>query len=157
MKTFGALMWILGLVLVLGALFGMDTTIATNTPASALPGMPDFPDRVVNLQLQQFQMLIAQSGMALFIAGVVTHCAGNLAEVLGAPTTAAVDRINYAEQVDTPHKGASTGELVGQGESDEAIMERYGITQDGEQYVYGGFRYERLADAVAYARKQINR
>jgi hypothetical protein len=157
MKTFGAAMWILGLFLILGALFGMDTTIATNTPASTLPGMPDFPDRVVNLQLQQLQMLIAQSGMALFVAGVIAHCAGNLAEVLGGPSAAALDRITYAEQVDMPHKGTSVAELVGAGETDEAIMERYGITQDGEHYVYGGFRYDRLADAAAYARKQINR
>jgi hypothetical protein len=150
MKTFGALMWILGLVLALGALFGMDTTIATNTPASTLPGMPDFPDRVVNLQLQHLQLLIAQSGMALFIAGVVAHCAGNIAEVLGAASPAAVHSTHYAEQVTAP-------ESVTQGEADEAIMERYGITRDGEQFVYGGFRYDRLADAAAYARKQIDR
>jgi RNA polymerase subunit RPABC4/transcription elongation factor Spt4 len=37
---------------------------------------------------------------------------------------------------------------------DAALMREYGVSMDGEQYVYGGYRYGSLADAIAYAKKQ---
>lgn len=38
--------------------------------------------------------------------------------------------------------------------SDEDLMETYGITFDGERYHYHQFRYEKLQDAIAYAKLQ---
>jgi len=32
-------------------------------------------------------------------------------------------------------------------------MEKFNISRDGEKYVYRGFKYDNLADAVAYAKK----
>lgn len=34
------------------------------------------------------------------------------------------------------------------------LIEKYGITMDADKYVYAGYKYERLEDAVAYAKKQ---
>lgn len=33
-------------------------------------------------------------------------------------------------------------------------MEEYGITFDGERYVYGEYKYEKLSDAISYAKQQ---
>lgn len=38
--------------------------------------------------------------------------------------------------------------------SDAQLMDQYGITFDGRQYAYRDFRYDRLGDAVSYARKE---
>jgi len=38
--------------------------------------------------------------------------------------------------------------------SDGELMATYGISFDGKQYGYAGYRYDRLADAVNYARSQ---
>lgn len=35
---------------------------------------------------------------------------------------------------------------------DATLMQQYGIRQDGQHYVFGDYRYDRLGDAVAYAR-----
>lgn len=37
--------------------------------------------------------------------------------------------------------------------SDESTMASLGISHDGQQYVFGAYRYDRLDDAVAYAKK----
>ena len=38
--------------------------------------------------------------------------------------------------------------------SKREVMEKYGITYDGEKYHYLNYRYDRLKDAVNYAKKQ---
>lgn len=40
-------------------------------------------------------------------------------------------------------------------ESTEELMAKLGIGRDGDAFTYGGFRYDKLADALAYARKQL--
>lgn len=46
-------------------------------------------------------------------------------------------------------------DLPAEAEPDEtAIMAKYGITQQGDRYLYQGNRYAKLPDAVAYAKKQ---
>jgi len=37
---------------------------------------------------------------------------------------------------------------------EKALMEKYGIRRDGYDYIFGLYRYEKLADAVAYAKKK---
>ena len=39
-------------------------------------------------------------------------------------------------------------------ETDEAAMTRYGIKFDGKQYVFKDYGYDKLADAIAYAKKK---
>ena len=41
--------------------------------------------------------------------------------------------------------------------TDEQEMEEHGITFDGERYVYGEYRYDKLSDAVRYAKLQAGR
>lgn len=41
--------------------------------------------------------------------------------------------------------------------SDSQLMEEYGVTFDGERYSYESYRYEKLADAVNYAKSQAAR
>lgn len=41
--------------------------------------------------------------------------------------------------------------------SDAEQMKNYGITLDGKLYAYDGYRYERLGDAISYAKTQTNR
>lgn len=36
---------------------------------------------------------------------------------------------------------------------DSALMAQYGITFDGQHYFYGGYRYDKYADALAYAKR----
>jgi len=38
----------------------------------------------------------------------------------------------------------------------DQIMAKYGISNDGEKYIFQGHRYDRLEDAAAYARKQTS-
>lgn len=47
--------------------------------------------------------------------------------------------------VTTPHEPAPNGAKQ---------MEEYGITFDGEHYVYGEYKYEKLSDAISYAKLQ---
>lgn len=37
---------------------------------------------------------------------------------------------------------------------DSALADEHGVSFNGHQYVYGGYRYDRLADAIAYAKTQ---
>ncbi|MHB1620860.1 MAG: hypothetical protein ACYCTY_12915 [Sulfuricella sp.] len=41
--------------------------------------------------------------------------------------------------------------------SDTQQMEKYGITFDGERYAYGEYKYDRLSDAIIYAKLQNKR
>ena len=38
----------------------------------------------------------------------------------------------------------------------DQVMAKYGISNDGEKYIFQGHRYDRLEDAAAYARKQTS-
>lgn len=40
-------------------------------------------------------------------------------------------------------------------ETDEAVMIRHGIKFDGTQYVFQEYGYDKLADAIAYAKKKV--
>lgn len=35
--------------------------------------------------------------------------------------------------------------------SEDVLMAKHGITKDGDKYVYSGYRYDKLQDAVNYA------
>jgi len=41
--------------------------------------------------------------------------------------------------------------------TDEQEMEEHDITFDGERYAYGEYRYDKLSDAVRYAKLQAGR
>ena len=41
--------------------------------------------------------------------------------------------------------------------NDSQLMEEYGVTFDGERYCYESYRYDKLADALSYAKLQAVR
>jgi hypothetical protein len=50
-----------------------------------------------------------------------------------------------------PPPTTKSGHVTSERAASDAVMARYGITFNGRHFVYDRFRYERLADAVAYA------
>ena len=38
--------------------------------------------------------------------------------------------------------------------SHDQLMSKYGLSHDGEKYIFEGHRYDRIEDAVAYAKSQ---
>jgi hypothetical protein len=46
------------------------------------------------------------------------------------------------------------GQVTEQTETDEAAMAKHGIKFDGKQYVFREYGYDKLADAIAYAKKK---
>ena len=63
-----------------------------------------------------------------------------------------VDRIS--EQIPSEEPGSQLPELSSESES---VMAELSITHDGRRYFCAGFRYDRLVDAVNYARQQRSR
>lgn len=133
MKTAGIFMMVLGAVIFAFAALGFDTSVQS-------AGAFGLPDRIVNIGLQQQQMIWVQAAVGIFIAGSALAAGGAAAEAFkGKPMPHAVDYTDI---------GASAAV-----ESDEALAERYGIIRNGDIYQYGEYRYDRLSDAVNYARK----
>jgi hypothetical protein len=55
------------------------------------------------------------------------------------------------EAVEAPVAGVAKPATLAPVETDGQLMARYGISQVGTQYVYRGYKYDRLHDAVSYA------
>lgn len=138
MKSVGGLLWMLGAIIFGWACLGFDPSVATDT-AFGTAG------RVVNIGRQQQQMLMALAGLAAFVSGAIVHALGVVEDRFRLVAATRDDRPSTATPVD--HAAAI--------EPDEVLMERYAITRSGEQYEYGGYRYDRLNDAVAYARRTV--
>jgi hypothetical protein len=63
------------------------------------------------------------------------------------------DAVHYARR----HLPTSAAHIVQDGEDSQdegALTATFGITQEPGPYVYGGHRYDKLTDAVHYARRQ---
>lgn len=133
MKTAGMLMWIIGAAVFAYAALGFDPSVEVE----------GFGTRVSNLSLFQQQNFLGLAGIALFLAGIIFHAAGEIIESLKTePPRAAIPGGYTAPEIAT----------VG-GETDADLMARYGITREGDKYAFGQYKYDRLADAVAYAKK----
>lgn len=63
-----------------------------------------------------------------------------------------VDR--FADQMPSEEPGSQLPQLSGES---ERVMAELSITHDGRRYYYAGYRYDRLEDAVNYARLQRTR
>lgn len=137
MKTAGMLMWVIGVALFGYAALFFDPSV----DAYGLSG------RVANLALLQQQELIAMAGAALFLAGIIFHAASDLAEALkpAAPVTTVAASPPTSDILPTAVARDET--------SDAELMAQHGITTEGGQYVFGQYRYDRLTDAVAYAKR----
>lgn len=133
MKTIGMLMWIVGVAVFAFGAIGYDPSIEAY----------GLGERVANIALLQQQELIAMAGAALFLAGIILHAASEIIEALS-PSAAPSSRT-----LPSPELRVSPAET----ESDAVLMERHGIALDGDKYVFGQYRYDRLADAVAYAKR----
>jgi len=73
MQVRGNIMWAAGLLLFLFALFLYDPSLPTYGGAFG-------PDRVVNADRQQHQLLYALAGLTLFLAGAIVEAIGELAQ-----------------------------------------------------------------------------
>jgi len=153
MKNIGTPLWVLGIVIFCIAVFAFDVTI----DASSTSSVAGFSARVVNLQLQQYQLIGALTGLALFVSGIVLYGIGCIADelaglknVLGAaiPTDSATSHEPEKRSAETD-RGMSPEALQ---LTPSALMEMHGITKSGDKYQYGEFKYDKLEDAVRYAR-----
>jgi hypothetical protein len=73
----------IGWILIAGALalivWAWSMTTSVHTDINYLPGIGlQEPKDVVNLGLMQQQMMLLQAGLAMFVAGTVTACIGDL-------------------------------------------------------------------------------
>lgn len=133
MKTAGMMMWIIGVALFAYAALAFDPSVEIE----ALGG------RVANLNLLQQQTFMAMAGLGLFLAGIIFHAVGEAIETFRAKVA----------PITSPMASEIAVEKSGSVEGDTETMERYGITFDGEKYAFAQYRYDRLADAVAYAKR----
>ncbi|MDB5733220.1 MAG: hypothetical protein JWQ03_3115 [Variovorax sp.] len=138
MKGVGMTMWVVGMIAVLWAMFVFDPSVAAEHPFSG--GVTT--DRVVNMDLQQRQLLMALAGMTAFISGIVVHCLAMVMDRMSPVARPAV-HTPVAPIPTAPHSDAS----------DQEVMERHGIRREGDYYIFDPYRYEHLKDAVAYATK----
>ena len=61
--------------------------------------------------------------------------------------------ISIGDNADLPHKQ----EHEEQPRVQELLMKQYGISYDGEKYLFGEYRYENFRDALKYAKLQSNK
>lgn len=80
MKGFGAALIIFGLILILCAV-GMDTSVETQVPSSILSTI-SVPQHVANLEKMQTQMMLLQSGLVAFLAGIVLAAGGAIRDAI---------------------------------------------------------------------------
>jgi hypothetical protein len=80
LKIAGLIMWAMGFVLFGYATFGFDPSV--DLRRAPLPyevrESPYLPDRIVNTDRQQRQLLLAMAGLTLFLSGAVIHALGHL-------------------------------------------------------------------------------
>jgi len=136
MKTAGMLMWIVG-----AALFCFGVLIFD--PSVTVYG----GERVANLSLMQQQFFITFGGALLFLAGVIFHAAGELIDQLK-PSAHTLAPISSTTPI-SPARELEPSD-------DTELMSRYGIVIEEEKYRFGKYKYDRLADAVAYAKKSVS-
>lgn len=143
MKLIGATLWVAGLALYVFAAFLFDPSVRSYGGYG--------PERIVNMDLQQRQLLLALAGPTMFLAGIIIHVAAITLE------RKAGDR----QDAHRPISGSSPAARAADGQpaslTDDELMRRYEITCEGDAYLYGEYRYTRLADAVAYAKLEESR
>jgi hypothetical protein len=83
MRAIGILLWALGTGLFVYAAFVFDPSVQSFSGYG--PGRIGIPDRIVNLDRQQTQMLLAMAGLTLFLAGVLVHALSVVALVRAQP------------------------------------------------------------------------
>jgi hypothetical protein len=139
MKSIGMSLWIAGSLVFLFAAFGLETTVAND---SGMFGS----SRTYNIGLQQVQLITSMAGLTLFLSGSIIHALAALFE--SAPDA---DRQNdstvFSDQI-------GSEEMKGHSEPYwEVDMLDAGVSKDGDQYIFGQYRYDSLSGAMRYARK----
>jgi hypothetical protein len=146
MKATGWTMIVFAIFVFFGGLF-LPTSVETSLSSSYLP------ERVVNLGALQTQMIVEQSGLALFLAGVILAALGTIAV--------------RAEQifVEASPRLPDLLELLG-GEEPETtteVLNRHAIRTYGVKrnpmggYFLGDASYYSLTDAISNARASVGR
>lgn len=110
-------------------------------------------DEIINIGLQQNRMMTFQFGLVLILAGVGLYAIGVVQELFDGKGAAGIagrrpDEIGQNDAGDAPLV-AREEQLP---EDLQVIMDSHSIVSDGDKYFYGPYRYDRLEDALAYAR-----
>jgi hypothetical protein len=138
MKSVGMGLWSAGLLIFLFAVFGMETTVSSD---STLFGS----SRTYNIGLQQGQLIASMAGLTFFLSGSIIHALAAL--------------FDPAAKVSLPIANAVFSDQIGSEQATENFKSNgkdkrmgYGVSKDGDQYVFGQYRYDNLSDAIRYAR-----
>lgn len=94
------------------------------------------------------------SALSLALFGAMCFAADEaiaLLQRLAGERTGALASPGDAEASAGPSHG--TGQREGVEPTESELMERYSIVKEGDHYRYEDYKYDRLTDAVAYARK----
>jgi hypothetical protein len=162
MKSIGIVVACIGAALFAFSAFGFDTSVhaVSFSAGDGSSSFSTFGRRVVNLDLQQRQLLLALAGCSLFVAGVIIAVAGEIVSQFE-PRLAAPPAIGSGSSTPGPsivEEGDDEQAIrAGQDDDEPDLMRKHGITHEGDQYVYGRFRYDRLVDAIAYAKREAAR
>jgi hypothetical protein len=106
MRAIGWTLIVIGVGFVLWA-FGTATSVHTDMSYVPGVGIEEAKD-VVNLGLLQNQMIRLQTGLALFIAGTVTACLGDIRSAMRRAGTAKYDGIFETEAPSDPESPPQT-------------------------------------------------
>lgn len=153
-ENLGLTLWIVGGLIFLFAVLAFDTSVEVNTLSS---GLIELPDRVVNLQRVAQQILLALLGATFFGSGFVIYALALMLNIQ--------NFITESEEILQPTTAPLGGEFAHQDAecltdqmddeyTDEELMEKFDIKEEGDHYVFESHRYEKLADAVGYALNQ---
>ena len=136
MKTVGIALWVIGALIFFGFTFLYDTSIEGSSDIYG-------STRTINIGLQQVQMLAAMAGLAMFLSGTIIHALGTLLETSPRATSAQQEMVVSIPT--EPEAGVSESDM-------EAELAGLGITKDGDRYRFCRHRYDRIEDAILYAR-----
>lgn len=98
-------------------------------------------------------------GASFLIAGLllalVVKAAVEMSLMLADIADCTVASLAPASQQAVPHQPSTTTlPPAADNRSEAELMAEHGIALEGGQYVFQGYRYDRLADAIAYAKRQ---
>jgi hypothetical protein len=158
--------WLLavGAALMLFGLFGVQTYVDVSETGliSSLPVGGQTLDKVANIHGMHLQSLCVFSGLGSVIGGIVAIGFGGVESQLRALST----MIGEAELGRNPEQSSDTADFLSDIATSETRdseaeiarlkeeQDKFGITKEGEYFLYSDFRYEKLEDAIAYAKRQ---
>lgn len=147
-KGVGVTLWLAGIAIFLFALMGFDATVEAPFDPGNMGMMTLRPNRVINFDLQQRQMLLGMFGLTCFLAGTLLH---GLAALL--------DRTPQPDVFPATSRQPEPGPVrPSTPESALARCTELGIENNPEKgFIYGGYVYSTAEAAIEDAERSIGR